>query len=139
MANKLLIVAAAVSLISIFILFIFAATTEPRTISPGEIGTVQLGEIVKVSGVVHSVRNNSGGTVVVLKDDAKNHPPQAPIPQLKVFIPKNVMMEMDPDARSAIVPGASVVVIGVVEEYAGEPELLIRNPQSVAVEPLRSD
>jgi DNA/RNA endonuclease YhcR with UshA esterase domain len=110
----------AISTVGILLLFFAASIAEPREVSIGELSSAHLGAKVKVAGEVVRVRNHDEGHVFLRVSDGKG--------EVAVPLFKKVAEGVD---KSCLREGAKIELIGRVEEYRGELEVIPREGDEV--------
>jgi DNA/RNA endonuclease YhcR with UshA esterase domain len=110
----------AIATAGLLMLFFAASIAQPREVSIGELTSAQLGATVKVAGEVMKVKNHEAGHVFLRIHDGTG--------EVAVPLFKRVAEDVD---KSCLREGALIEVIGRVEEYRGELEVVPREGDEV--------
>ncbi len=121
--NRLLVVAVVVALVGVLGLYAYATTLQGRQVRLGDVGGDDVGSLVRVEGLLKDSRTTSGGSLRWVVMDPEDYA------TLGVFLPREVVDGLADSA--AYVPGASVALVGEVQEYRGAVELYVASPRDV--------
>ena len=110
----------AIATAGLLMLFFAASAAKPEEVSIAELGSSQLGATVKVAGEVAKVRNHEAGHVFLRIRDGTG--------EVAVPLFRRVAQEVD---RSCLEEGARIEIVGRVEEYRGELEVVPREGDEV--------
>ncbi len=109
-----------VATLGIVTLSFAAGTAKPEVMKIAELSGAQLGALVEVEGEVVDVKNHRNGHVFLRLSDGTG--------EVKVALFRSVAREVEPQCLRE---GARVAVVGRVEEYRGEIELVPREGEKV--------
>jgi DNA/RNA endonuclease YhcR with UshA esterase domain len=110
----------AVATLGLVTLSLAASAAKPEEVKIAELSDVRLGALVEVSGEVVKVRNHEEGHVFLRIDDGTG--------EVKVAIFRNIAGKVE---RECLIQGAHLAVVGRVEEYRGELEVVPREGEGV--------
>lgn len=120
-ADRILYLALVISIIGLLILAYVSDVLEPPLVSIKDIGMESLGKNVHVRGNITKLREFKGGSMsLLLKDDTA---------QISVYLPYSVAVEKN--STAPLKKGDVVDVIGVVEVYRNEIEVVVENPDYI--------
>jgi DNA/RNA endonuclease YhcR with UshA esterase domain len=123
--NRLLLLAVLGSVIGVVSLYAYATTIQAREVAIGDVGGDDVGSLVRVRGLLKDVSTTSGGSLRMVVMDPETYS------TVGVFIPRDVVDGME--GLEEFVPGASLTVVGEVQEYRGRVELYVSSPRDVRV------
>jgi|Deesub1362B_J571_1020462.scaffolds.fasta_scaffold02733_2 DNA/RNA endonuclease YhcR with UshA esterase domain len=110
----------AIATAGLLMLFFAASLAEAKEVSIGELSSAQLGATVKVAGEVVRVKNHEAGHVFLRIRDGTG--------EVSVPLFKRVAEDVN---KSCLREGARIEVIGRLEEYRGELEVVPREGDEV--------
>jgi DNA/RNA endonuclease YhcR with UshA esterase domain len=120
-----LVIATVTSFAGILGLYFYSCSIDAITIRIGDIGMGDVGTIVKIKGYVADHRVTSKGDLILTLADYGDSS------TITVYIPENIYSSIDD--KMGILPSASIEVVGEVQEYQGELEIVVNSSDGVKV------
>lgn len=130
----MLAIATVLSFVGVLGLYFYSCSLEPAHIQLADIGTEDVGNVVRTSGFVTDQYSTSGGDIILELSDYEDGG------TISIYIPASVVSSID--QADSLLPGTEVEVVGQVQEYMDELELtvssgdglrILRSPDEVEV------
>lgn len=120
-----LVIATVTSFAGVLGLYFYSCSIDAITLRIGDIGVGDVGTIVRTKGYVVDHRITSNGDLILTLADYEDSS------TITAYIPENVYSSIED--KNAILPGASVEVVGEVQEYQGEMEIVVNSSDGVRI------
>ncbi len=113
------------SFVGVLGLYFYSSSVQPILIQIGDIGVGDVGNVVKTRGNIMDVYQTSAGDVMLEMADLDDGA------SITVYIPEQVFSEISD--KSELIPGAEIEVVGEVQEYQGEMELVVDSADDIRI------
>lgn len=121
----MLAVATVLSFTGVLGLYFYSCSLEPVHVRLGDIGTEDVGNVIRTSGFVTDQYSTSSGDMILELSDYEDGS------TISVYIPTNVVSSLD--ETESLLPGTQVEVVGQVQEYMDELELTINSADDLRI------
>jgi len=121
----MLAIATVLSFVGVLSLYFYSCSVQPISVRPGDIGTNDVGNVVKTSGYVMDYYLTSNGDLMLELADYEDGA------TIKVYVEGNVYSGFG--EKDAILQGAEIEIVGEVQEYLGELELVVDSAEGLAI------
>ncbi len=120
----MLVIVTILSFVGVLGLYFYSCSVQPIQIQIGDVGFGDIGSVVKTRGHIMELYQTSAGDVMLEMADLNDGA------SITVYIPENVFSNL---GNSELIPGAEIEVVGEVQEYQGEMELVVDSEDDIRI------
>lgn len=120
----MLVIVTILSFVGVLGLYFYSCSVQPIQIQIGDVGLGDVGSVVKTRGHIMELYQTSAGDVLLEMADLDDGA------SITVYIPENVFSNL---GNSGLIPGAEIEVVGEVQEYQGEMELVVDSEDDIRI------
>ncbi len=120
----MLVIVTILSFVGVLGLYFYSCSVQPIQIQIGDVGFGDIGSVVKTRGHIMELYQTSAGDVMLEMADLDDGA------SITVYIPENVFSNL---GNSELIPGAEIEVVGEVQEYQGEMELVVDSEDDIRI------